>query len=153
MKQVYSDGAARSRHDSITIDGFRAFSRQAALRMLPLLVVQLAVTAGCDRGADPVELPPTPVVSARESWAVVRRAYVRIQGEPAVGSSIQGHVRRGAILAVIERTPFLDTVDGQRDHWLSVAGDEISGWVFGAYVDTYTTVEQAQTASRVLRGE
>ena len=121
--------------------------------LLPLLVMILAALTGCDRGADPVEFPPTPVISARESWAVVRGAYVRIQSEPSAGSAIQGHVRRGAILAVSERTPFLDTVGGQRNHWLAIVGDEISGWIFGAFVETYTTFEQAQTAARSLRGE
>lgn len=128
--------------------------RSGRIPLLPaLLFAALAALAGCDGGADTVELPPTPVISARESWAVVRGAYVRVQDEPATGSAIQGHVRRGVVLAITERTPFPDTVDGQRDYWLAVCSEEISGWVFGAYVETFTTYDQAETAARALRSE
>ncbi|TVQ40971.1 MAG: hypothetical protein EA384_01505 [Spirochaetaceae bacterium] len=119
-----------------------------------LFLFVLSVAASCGGEADGrLELPATPVISARESWVVVRSAYVQLMQEPAADAAIRGHVRRGAILAIDDRTPYLDTVDGQSDHWLAVRDDELFGWVFAAYVDGYSTRAQAETAAALLRGE
>ncbi|TVR03930.1 MAG: hypothetical protein EA403_05895 [Spirochaetaceae bacterium] len=119
-----------------------------------LLVAVLALLLGaCGRGETPavVELPPTPVVSARLEWAVVRSVYVQILSEPSAGAEIEGHVRRGAVLRVHSRTPFTATVDGVRNHWYSVSTAEFSGWVFGAVIDTYATEAVARSASEAMR--
>jgi len=121
---------------------------------LVFVIILLAGPGGCSRdNAYDVEMPATPVITSRDSWAVVRGAYVRILQEPQVQASIQGHVRRGAILQIENRTAHLETVDGQQDRWLEVHGEDVSGWIFGAYVDSYATRELAETAARALRGE
>jgi hypothetical protein len=132
------------------------FRRQPVLRRVQCIVavviaVMITACSSSDGTPQSLTLPVTPVISARQSWAVVRGAYVRVLSEPSSGASIEGHLRRGAILQVHGRTRFLDTVDGQRDHWYSVSTEEISGWMFASYVDTYATRSLAETASRALR--
>ena len=128
--------------------------RRYARRVLVVAIIVLSAYSSCGRDAgDSPELPATPVISTRESWAVVRNAYVRVLEEPAADAQIRGHVRRGVILAIEDRTPYLDKVDGQSGRWLAVRGQDVSGWIFGAYVDGYTTRAQAETAAGLLRGE
>lgn len=108
---------------------------------------------GCGRGGTPtgVDLPPTPVVSARPAWAVVRGAYVQILSQPSVEAEIEGHVRRGAVLRVHSRTPFTTAVDGVRNHWYAVSTAEFSGWMFGAFIDTYASEAVARSAAEAMR--
>lgn len=120
-----------------------------------LLLLLFGTLPGCARSDAPVsvELPSTPVVSARPAWAVVRGVYVRILSEPAAGSSIEGHVRRGAVLRVHSRTPFTDVADGVRDHWYSVSTPEFSGWVFGAVLETFPSEALARSAAEAMRSQ
>ncbi len=108
---------------------------------------------GCDRVETPtgVDLPPTPVVSARPAWAVVRGAYVQILSQPTGEAEIEGHVRRGAVLRVHSRTPFTTSVDGVRNHWYAVSTAEFSGWMFGAFIDTYASEAVARSAAEAIR--
>ena len=108
---------------------------------------------GCGRGEAPagVDLPPTPVVSTRPAWAVVRGAYVQILSQSSADAAIEGHVRRGAVLRVHSRTPFTSSVDGVRNHWYAVSTVEFSGWVFGAFIDTYANEAVARSAAEAMR--
>ena len=118
------------------------------------LVAAVVVLLGaCGREETPVvvDLPPTPVVSARPEWAVVRGAYVQILAEPSAGAAIEGHVRRGAVLRVHSRTPFTAAVDGTRNHWYAVSTVDFSGWVFGTVIDTYAAEAVARSASEAMR--
>ena len=132
----------------------RAMEVRIGAHALLFVIILLSGLGACSRSSSyDVEMPATPVITSRDSWAVVRGAYVRILQEPQTEAPIQGHVRRGAILQIENRTAYLETVDGQQDRWLAVHGEDVSGWIFGAYVDSYATRELAETAARVLRGE
>jgi len=92
----------------------------------------------------PINLPPTPIISNDQSWAVVTEAYLKVTGEMDRNSRIQATLRKGTILEILSSQIDRDT----GNIWYRVRGDNLTGWVSSLSVKQFENREQAETASR-----
>jgi uncharacterized protein YgiM (DUF1202 family) len=112
-----------------------------------------AAAAGCRREqpVERVELPPTPVLTLRSNWAVVRSPFLRVRQEPLPKSEILAHLRRGTVLEVISKTQTRETVDDATDFWYQVNFEGLRGWVFGSSIEVTDSRTKAENYARDLR--
>jgi hypothetical protein len=120
---------------------------------LVLFLALLLAAAGSCRRETPVErvdLPPTPVLTLRSSWGVVRAPFLRLRQEPLEGGTILAHVRRGEVLEIISRTDIKETLEGQTGYWYLVSYGGLRGWVFGAFLEILDSRSRADALAREL---
>jgi hypothetical protein len=111
--------------------------------ILPILL--LLGSCGKDAVVEvPIELPPTPIISNDQSWAVVTEAYLKVTSEKDRNSQIQATLRKGTILEILSSQIDRDT----GNIWYRVRGDNLTGWVTSLSVKQFENREQAETASR-----
>jgi hypothetical protein len=120
-------------------------SKFACLAFLILSTAWLWV-AGCSKpvAEEPINLPPTPVLSIRSSWGVVRSDILRIRDEPFTKASTLTHLRRGSVLEILSRTDKKESVDERSDYWYQVSFEGVRGWVFGAYLEVLDSRARAE---------
>jgi hypothetical protein len=102
--------------------------------------------AGCSKpvAEEPILLPPTPVLSIRSSWGVVRSDLLRIRAEPFTKAGTLTHLRRGSVLEILSRTEKKENVDERSDYWYQVSFEGVRGWVFGAYLEVLDSRARAE---------
>ena len=124
----------------------------AALRAAGALAV-LALLASCGRSgsAERVSLPPTPVLSIRSTWAVVKSPLLRVRDEPSSQSTVLSHIRLGAVMEVLSRSDKEDTVENESAYWYRIDYQGLKGWVFGAYVEMFDARDKADTFAATLK--
>jgi hypothetical protein len=115
-----------------------------------MVAVLLVGCSGNDQISQ-VELPQTPVLSARESWGVVDASYVRVYESANRDSDIVGHLRSGIVAEITGRV--VSPVDSGRQGWVQVRQGELVGWVQRREIDLFETRERADNAARIIRGE
>lgn len=131
----------------------------ASLRKKPHVFVLLAASllcvpiASCSRGgsADRVNLPPTPVLSIRTTWAVVKSPLLRIREEPSNKSPVLSHIRMGAVVEIIAKSDKTDALEDEVSFWYRVNFDGLKGWVFGTYIEIFDSRSKANSYSETLQ--
>jgi hypothetical protein len=116
-------------------------------------VLLVFLSGGCHREqpVERVELPPTPVLTLRSNWAVVRSPFLRVRQEPLPKAEILAHLRRGTVLEVISKTETRETVDDATDFWYQVNYEGLRGWVFGSSIEITDSRTRAENYARELR--
>jgi len=123
-------------------------------RALFFLVFSLGLLGGsCGRkeSEERIQLPPTPVLSIRSNWAVVRSPFLRIRDEPFEKAKVLVHLRRGSILEILSRTEKKETLDTETSYWYQVNYEGLRGWAFGAYLEILDTKTRAEAFARTLQ--
>jgi len=122
------------------------------LKALALIVLALAVFA-CSKssGSDRVSLPPTPVLSIRSTWAVVKSPLLRVRDQPSSQATVLVHVRMGAVVEVISKSDKEDVVENETSFWYRVNYEGLKGWVFGSYVSIFDTRTKADAFAASLK--
>lgn len=112
--------------------------------VVSVLVVIATLVAACSREEPPteIELAETPVLSGRESYALITIEYARLYRSPETGSETLVHARRGDVLAVLSSTP--DQL------WYRLQAPGVRGWVDSEAVRLFPTEEQARNARGML---
>jgi uncharacterized protein YgiM (DUF1202 family) len=120
------------------------------LGSLALLVLALA---SCHRssGTERVILPPTPVLSIRSTWAVVKSPLLRVRDQPSSQATVLAHVRMGAVVEVIAQSDNKDTVENDTSFWYRVNYEGLKGWVFGSYISIFDTRTKADAFAASLK--
>jgi hypothetical protein len=91
-----------------------------------------------------IVLPPTPILSNDQSWAVVIDSYLKVTEEMDKNSIVVATLRKGAVLEILS-----SRVDRETSQlWYRVKGDNLEGWVENISVKQFENREQAETASR-----
>lgn len=113
----------------------------------------LGTLLGCGPrpAAEKIDLPPTPVLSIRSSWAVVTAPFLRLRQEPLAASGVLAHVRRGAVLEVLSRTDQKEVLEDASSYWYQVSYAGLRGWVFGAFLEIVDSKIKAETLAAELR--
>ena len=140
----------RSRAADLRIHGRK---RHAPL----LLVLAVALAAGalvsCGRSGatERVSLPPTPVLSIRSTWAVVKSPLLRVREEPTNQSVVLSHIRLGAVIEVLTKSDKEETVENEPAFWYRIDYQGLKGWVFGTYIEIFDSRSKADQYAARLR--
>ncbi len=119
----------------------------ALVSLLPLALLSCGRAAGSDR----VSLPPTPVLSIRSTWAVVKSPLLRIRDQPSNQAPVLSHIRMGAVVEVIGKSDKEDTVENEVSSWYRVNYEGLKGWVFGSYIQTFDSRSKADGFAATLQ--
>jgi hypothetical protein len=120
--------------------------RLRLLRILLLGIISILLVSSCGRESSPdrIVLPPTPILSVRTDWAVVRSPLLKIREEPNNKATVIQYLRTGAIVEVIARSDAEDTVEDEVAYWYRISYDGLKGWVFGAYMEVFDARSKAE---------
>ncbi|MDY7026999.1 MAG: SH3 domain-containing protein [Spirochaetota bacterium] len=111
-------------------------------------------TVGCERETQQgitVELPPTPVLSARSRWAVVASTHLRLRERPTVESQPVTTLWQNNVIEIISRNEKSEMIENRTDYWYQVTYDGLQGWVFGAYLEMFESEAEARRTARSRR--
>lgn len=113
--------------------------------LLPLL-------SACGRRqvVERIELPPTPVLSIRSTWAVVTSPFLRVRAEPLAKSPVLAHIRRGSVLEVLSRTERKEELEDASSYWYQVSYEGLRGWVFGSFLEIVDSKARAENLAAQL---
>lgn len=121
--------------------------------LLLLCAFALSSVAGCRRAgsSERVTLPPTPVLSIRSTWAVVKSPLLRVRAEPSNQAAVLSHVRLGAVMEVLTRADKEESVEHETAYWYRIDYQGLKGWVFGTYIELFETRSKADKFSATLQ--
>ena len=121
-----------------------------------ILVLFISLFSACSRSSE--ELPVRPPVThplTREfiGFGVITASFAHLLNEPDPAGVSLGHLRRGTVVRIVERRPFVNR--GIIESWVLVEGnydgDNVSrGWLQEISLDIYDNESQARTASRSI---
>lgn len=126
------------------------------LKPLFFVCIFLAILSSCSKEEDVVfdiELPPAPIDSGSENWAVINSSYLRLREYPEQDANLVTTLFKGYVLSVKSKSLELSLVDKKNDFWYRVSYDGLTGWVFGAYLDVFNNKEDAEIRSRTIRAD
>jgi uncharacterized protein YgiM (DUF1202 family) len=114
------------------------------------LAIGSLASCGRSRATERVSLPPTPVLSIRSTWAVVKSPLLRVREEPTNQSVVLSHIRLGAVLEVLTKSDREETVENEPAFWYRIDYQGLKGWVFGSYIEIFDSRTKAdQYAARI----
>ncbi|HTZ52338.1 MAG TPA: SH3 domain-containing protein [Spirochaetia bacterium] len=119
-----------------------------------VLVFGAALVLGaCGRsgGSERVTLPPTPVLSVRSTWAVVKSPLLRVRDTASNQGTVLSHIRMGAVMEVLTRGDKEDSVESETGYWYRIDYQGLRGWVFGSYIELFDTRAKADKFSASLQ--
>jgi hypothetical protein len=118
---------------------------------LGLLSVLALVTCSRSGSSERVTLPPTPVLSIRSTWAVVKSPLLRVREEPSGKATVLSHIRLGAVMEVLTRADKEETVENESAYWYRIDYQGLRGWVFGSYIELFDSRSKADKFSSTLQ--
>ena len=134
---------------------YRSLGFEKPLRPLLLLLCALSLAAlgGCGRSgsSERVTLPPTPVLSIRSTWAVVKSPLLRVRADPSNQATVLSHIRLGAVMEVLTRADKEETVESETAYWYRIDYQGLKGWVFGTYIELFDSRSKADKFSATLQ--
>jgi hypothetical protein len=111
-----------------------------------VLAAPVAFLVSCNRsgGMERVILPPTPVLSIRSTWAVVKSPLLRVRQEPSNQATVLSHIRLGAIVEVLTKSDKEESVENESAFWYRIDYQGLKGWVFGTYIEIFDSRAKAE---------
>ena len=113
-------------------------------------LLSLAACGGGSR-SERVNLPPTPILTVRSTWAVVTSPLLRIREDPENKATVLSHIRLGAIVEVIAKSDKEDTVENETAYWYRVNYSGLKGWVFGSYIEVFDSKTKAEKFAETVK--
>jgi hypothetical protein len=131
----------------------RASSVMRAASLFLLFALALAGLGACGRSgsSERVALPPTPVLSIRSTWAVVKSPLLRVREQASGQSAVLSHIRMGAVMEVLTRGDKEETVENESAYWYRINYQGLKGWVFGSYIELFDSRSKADAYSSKLK--
>ena len=134
--------------------GFFFTNRQGFFILLFLFIL---LFSGCRRSSQEVPvMPPTTHPLARQhiGYGVVNVSFTHLLSEPGPAGVSHGHLRRGAVLRILERRQVI--VQGNSQSWVLAEENYLppdtpsSGWLQESAVEIFDRESRANTASRAM---
>jgi hypothetical protein len=125
--------------------------------ILSFFILILPLSCSRDAAEIPVVPPPTPPLSRSViGYGVIGASYTHVTAEPSAGGLSLGYLRRGAIVAVLERRSISSPAEGNLEEtvesWVFVSPAEgegaYRGWLRESLVQIYANLSQAKTAAQ-----
>ncbi len=113
----------------------------------------LSAPISCRRegGQERVSFPPTPVLTIRSTWAVVKSELLRMREEPSNKSKVMSHIRMGVVVEVIAKSDNEETVENESAPWYRINYGGMKGWVFGSYLQVFDSRAKAESFAEKLK--
>ena len=109
------------------------------------------VSCGRSGGTERVILPPTPVLSIRSTWAVVKSPLLRVRQDPSNQATVLSHIRLGAIVEVLTKSDKEDSLENESAFWYRIDYQGLKGWVFGSYIEIFDSRTKAENFAAKLQ--
>jgi uncharacterized protein YgiM (DUF1202 family) len=111
-----------------------------------VLAAPLASLVSCNRsgGTERVILPPTPVLSIRSTWGVVKSPLLRVRQDPSNQATVLSHIRLGAIVEVLTKSDKEESLENESAFWYRIDYQGLKGWVFGTYIEIFDSRTKAE---------
>jgi len=119
--------------------------------LLTLTLVLTLISCEKEEPMPEVKLPINPILTVDSHYGVVKSAYLRVFQEPTRQADVVTRLRPGYVVQIVSTTAWREVLDDINAPWHKIEYDTITGWVFGAYVDVYESIYQAEAASREAR--
>ncbi|MBN1798178.1 MAG: SH3 domain-containing protein [Spirochaetales bacterium] len=116
-----------------------------------LLLFFILASCGEDRTAQNISLPSTPIISSYSSWAVVKISYLRIRAKPTADSEMLSSTGLGAVVRIVSQTEHKELQGQEKDYWYQIEDQGIRGWVFGAYLEFFSSKSEAENHAKELQ--
>lgn len=140
----------RIREGNFPLPGSRRGSTVFGVAILALAVA-LLVSCGRSGATERVSLPPTPVLSIRSTWAVVKSPLLRVREEPTNQATVLSHIRLGAVIEVLTKSDKEDVVENEPAFWYRIDYQGLKGWVFGTYIEIFDSRSKADQYAAKIR--
>lgn len=119
--------------------------------LLCIVVPLLLLTACAKRDqAASIKLPPTPILTPQNQWAVVNAEHLRLRSGPTIDSKYIFTLWRGYVVKVLDRSPQPESVGSIQDYWYYINYGGLQGWVFGYYLDLFDSRQQADQSAKEM---
>ena len=125
--------------------------KPAPLILLLAAVLISFVSCGRSRGTERVILPPTPVLSIRSTWAVVKSPLLRVRQDPSNQATVLSHIRLGAVVEVLTKSDKEESLENESAFWYRVDYQGLKGWVFGTYIEIFDSRTKAENFAAKLQ--
>jgi hypothetical protein len=111
-----------------------------------VLAAPLSTLVSCNRsgGTERVILPPTPVLSIRSTWGVVKSPLLRVRQDPSNQATVLSHIRLGAIVEVLTKSDKEESLENESAFWYRIDYQGLKGWVFGTYIEIFDSRTKAE---------
>ncbi len=127
------------------------YVKSAALLIVALILPVVLASCGRSAGTERVALPPTPVLSIRSTWAVVKSPLLRVREQPTNQATVLSHIRLGAVMEVLTKSDKEDSVEDESSFWYRIDYQGLKGWVFGTYIEIFDSRSKADRFSATLQ--
>ncbi len=116
--------------------------------MLFFILLSLFLSCTREQEVPDIVLEPTPIMTGTTSWGVVNVSYLKINKEPDNDQHIITTLRKGDLVKI--ETVHYIIKNGTSTLWYFISKDKLKGWVQDSSLNSYSTREQALTASEGL---
>ncbi|GHV52624.1 hypothetical protein AGMMS49579_10200 [Spirochaetia bacterium] len=122
-----------------------------------LILLMVLALNSCNRKNEdiPIIPPVTPPLSRPYiGYGVINVSYTHVVEEPDPASPSLGYLRRGSIVKIIERRPFINqgnpsSAGGAAESWVLADGG-FQGWLTESVMDIYDNESRARTAAESM---
>jgi hypothetical protein len=121
--------------------------KKLLLSMFTLISILLLYGCSKQEADVSVNLPATPVLTIQAQWGVVNAPYLRVRKEPNIDGGVVDHLRIGSLAEILSKTEQIETIEDENDYWYEIYSNGVRGWVFGAYLEFFDSVEKARTSA------
>ncbi len=97
-----------------------------------------------------VNLPVTQAITKKSNYALITSSHLRLRTDPTISSKAITILWKGYIMEILRKSDSRDFVEGKENYWYLISYDGLKGWVFGSYIDVFSSKEKALAASEVL---
>jgi hypothetical protein len=125
--------------------------KSAVLVIIAIILPMILTSCGRSAGTERVALPPTPVLSIRSTWAVVKSPLLRVREQPSNQATVLSHIRMGAVMEVLTKSDKEDSVEDESSFWYRIDYQGLKGWVFGTYIEIFDSRSKADRFSATLQ--
>ncbi len=88
-------------------------------------------------------------IKKSDLYGVINVNRLRFRLEPDLNSKTLRFLDKGIIVNVIKKDEKRVKVGEMEDYWYQIEYDGITGWIFGHFIDVYTTYENAQNQAKL----
>jgi SH3 domain-containing protein len=123
------------------------------IKMSLLVLITALSFSSCrkDIEINNIKLPATRALTNKINYALITSSHLRLRSESTIGSKAITILWKGYIMEILRRSDNKDFVEGKENFWYLISYDGLKGWVFGSYINVYSSREKAEVASEKLQ--